>query len=162
MQHIRQLALSGALAFALLPSLSAGPAVADAQARSLELSLTGLQFTSFTCLNDPCTLAHVTTTANATSNLATGPGTADGDLIIDFSPGGSCNIVDESVTFAFAADDIFEHSHHEDCATHGLRIDTTFEITGGTGAFHGATGNGREQGGASGPAALNYIGTINL
>jgi hypothetical protein len=46
--------------------------------------------------------------------------------------------------FTFANGTILTHSHHEDCAIHGLRIDTTFQVTGGTGAFAGATGGGHE------------------
>jgi hypothetical protein len=73
-----------------------------------------------------------------------GAGSYHADLIIDFSPGGTCNIVTENDAFSFGNGTILVHSHHEDCATHGLRIDTTFQVTGGTGAFEGAGGGGRE------------------
>jgi hypothetical protein len=53
------------------------------------------------------------------------------------------------------------HSHHEDCATHGLRIDTTFQVTGETGAFAGASG--RELSAASaGTNPITFIGTISF
>ena len=125
------------------------PALADTSARQLHLAATNLQFTSFTCLNDSCSLAHVTVDGDATSNLSAGAaGATHTDLIVDFlgqpAPGGNCNIVDELSTFAFNNGTIFVHSHHEDCAIHGLRIDTPFQITGGTGAFDGATGGGHE------------------
>jgi hypothetical protein len=81
---------------------------------------------------------------------------------LDFSPGGTCNIVDEPAEFTFDNGMIFTRSQHEDCATHGLRIDTTFQVTGGTGAFQGATGGGREFSAAADNAAISYIGTISF
>src|SRR5262245_47237219 len=59
-----------------------------------------------------------------------GKGSFHTDLLVDFSPGGSCNIVAESDVFAANNGAIFAQSHHEDCATFGLRIDTTFQVTG--------------------------------
>jgi hypothetical protein len=139
------------------------PALADTRARQLQLAASSLQFTSFTCLNDSCSLAHVTVDGNATSNLSAGAGTTHTGLTIDFSPGGTCNIVDEFSTFAFNNGTIFVHSHHEDCAIHGLRIDTTFQITGGTGAFAGASGSGREfAADSAGANPVTYVGTISF
>jgi hypothetical protein len=83
-------------------------------------------------------------------------------LTIDFSPGGTCNIVDESDAFSFSSGTLFVQSHHEDCATHGLRIDTTFELTGGTGAFEGAIGGGREFTSAAEPPAVIYNGSLTV
>ena len=163
MNRLRRLVLGGALGLALLSSLlAAPPALGDAQTRRLELNLIRPQFTSFTCLNNSCSLAQATVAGTATSNLATGAGSFAGTLIVDFSPGGTCNIVDESDTFSFGNGTISVHSHHEDCATQGLRIDTTFDVTGGTGAFQGATGGGREKASAAAPAPVNYIGTISF
>jgi hypothetical protein len=88
-------------------------------------------------------------------------GSLQATLIVDFSPGGSCNIVDESDAFIFDRGTVLVHSHHEDCATHGLRIQTTFQVTGGTGAFQGATGTGREFSAAPSPAVI-YNGTISF
>jgi hypothetical protein len=159
---LQRLILGAALGLALLSSLlAASPALGDARAGPLELNVIKFQFTSFTCLNDSCSLAQATTTGKATSNLGTGPGSVDATLIIDFSPGGSCNIVDESDTFVFTNGTISVHSTHEDCATHGLRIDTIFEVTGGTGAFQGATGSGRETSAAAEPS-INFVGTISF
>jgi hypothetical protein len=137
------LGLTGALAVVCC-ALAAPPALADT--RPLHLDNPAAQFTSFTCLNASCSLAEATLDGKATSNLATGLGTFHADLLVDFSPGGTCNIVTESDTFAFdnGTNKIFVSSHHEDCATSGLRIDTTFQVTGGTGAFAGASGTGRE------------------
>jgi hypothetical protein len=121
-----------------------------------------LQVTSFTCLNDSCSLAAVTFVGDAHSNLSTGTGSFQATATLDFSPGGTCNIVDEPAVFTFDNGMIFTHSQHEDCATHGLRIDTTFQVTGGTGAFQGATGGGREFSAAADNAAISYIGTISF
>jgi hypothetical protein len=105
---------------------------------------------------------QATLAGTATSNLATGVGSLQATLIIDLSPGGSCNIVTEDDAFIFDKGTVFVRSHHEDCATHGLRIvDTTFQVTGGTGAFQGATGSGREFSAAASPAVI-FNGTISF
>jgi hypothetical protein len=165
MHHIdRSTRVSGALLGFLACLVAAPPALADTQ--PLHLGVTGIQFTSSTCLNDPCSLLQVTADGKTTSNLATGAGTEQATLIVDFSPGGSCNIVDESDTFALDNGTILIHSHHEDCATNGLRINTAFQITSGTGTFQGATGSGREFT-ATTPAAASkepiiFNGTISF
>ena len=160
MHHPRRSIRSFAAACALFPVLAAAPpAAADTQ--PLHLGNPGTQFTSFTCLNDSCSLGQATLAGDATSNLATGLGSFRATLIVDFSPGGSCNIVDESTSFTFTRGTILTHSHHEDCATHGLRLDTTFQVTGGTGAFQGATGSGEEFSAAASPT-VTWNGTISL
>jgi hypothetical protein len=138
------------------------PALAGTGARPVHLAVLKLQFTSFTCLNDACSLAQSTVVGDATSNLSMGPGSFQAVLTIDFSPGGTCNIVDEPGVFTFANGTILTHSHHEDCAIHGLRIDTTFQVTGGTGAFAGATGGGHEFSAAAGPTPVIFNGTISF
>jgi hypothetical protein len=147
-------------------ALTASPALADTGARPLNLTSVHGQFTSFKCLNALCSRAAVTVDGKATSNLATGDGSFHADLIVDFlgqpAPGGNCNIVDESSTFAFAKGTIFTHSLHEDCATAGLRINTTFTVTGGTGAFQGANGSGREFASVGNFSAIIYQGTISF
>jgi hypothetical protein len=124
------------------------------------------QFTSGTCLNPSCTLTLNTVVGTARSNLANGLGSFQATLITDGSPGGTCNIATESDAFVFDEDTIFVHSSHEDCATNGLRIDTTFQVTGGSGAFQGATGDGREfsaaASGANSKVPVTYNGTINF
>jgi hypothetical protein len=158
MHHPRHSIRRLAAACALLPILAVAPAAA-ADTRPLHLGNPGTQFTSFTCLNDSCSLGQATLAGNATSNLATGLGSFRATLIVDFSPGGSCNTVDESTSFTFTRGTISAHSYHEDCATHGLRLDTTFQITGGTGAFQGATGSGEEFSAAGSPT-VTWNGTI--
>jgi hypothetical protein len=105
-----------------------------------------------------------TIVADASSNLSTGKGIFQATILVDLTPGGTCNIVDEPGAFIFDNGTIFTHSHHEDCAIHGLRIDTTFKVTGGTGDFAGATGGGREFGAASNSSATPVIfnGTITF
>ena len=160
MHHPRRSIRGLATVCALLSVLAVAPTAA-ADVRPLHLGNPGTQFTSFTCLNDSCTLGQATLAGNATSNLATGLGSFHATLIVDFSPGGSCNIVDESTSFSFTQGTILAHSHHEDCATHGLRLDTTFQFTGGTGAFRGATGSGEEFSAAASPI-VTWIGTISF
>lgn len=163
MNRLSRLIFSGALVLALLSTLLSTPvALGDGQTRRLELHGMGFQFTSFTCLNHSCSLAQASVKGTATSNLATGAGSLTQTLIVDFSPGGTCNIVDESNTFSFGSGTISVHSHHEDCATQGLRVDTTFDVTGGTGVFKGATGGGREQASAAAASPINYLGTISF
>ena len=171
MKRIRRLLLAAVIPSVIMGTIVGGalsaPALADTGARPLTLTSVQLQFTSFACLNPPsCSLAHVTVDGKGTSNLSTGAGSFHADLTVDSSPGGTCNIADESSTFTFDNGMIFVHSNHEDCATHGLRIDTTFQVTGGTGAFQGATGSGREFSSAGAPkGALTpaiYVGTISF
>jgi hypothetical protein len=166
MRRIRRLLLvivvPGMTIGAMVGGALGAPALADSGAQPLHLTALHDQFTSATCLNPPsCSLYHSTVDGDATSNLSAGTGSHHADLIVDFSPGGSCNIVDESDVFAFANGTIFVHSHHEDCATHGLRVDTTFQVTGGSGAFAGASGGGREFF-AGQSAAETYNGTISF
>jgi hypothetical protein len=140
------------------------PALADT--RPLHLSIPEFQITGGECLNDSCTLTLVTVVGTARSNLDTGLGSFQATLITDFSPGGTCNIATESDAFVFDQGTILVHSHHEDCATNGLRIDTTFQVTGGTGAFQNATGSGQEfsaaASGANSKVPVTYNGTISF
>jgi hypothetical protein len=140
------------------------PALAGTATRQLHLAVKNLQFTSVTCLDDSCSLVQSVIVGDASSNLSTGEGSFQATILVDFSPGGTCNIVDEPGAFIFDNGTIFTHSHHEDCATHGLRIDTTFQVTGGTGAFAGATGGGREFSAVDASAASPVIfnGTISF
>jgi hypothetical protein len=131
------------------------------------MALSNTQFASFTCLNPPsCSLTQLGLVADATINLSVGAGSSQVTLIVDSSPGGTCNIVDESIASSFANGTIFTHAHHEDCAIHGLRIDATFQVTGGSGAFQGATGGRREFGAEAATATaknpLIFIGTITF
>ena len=163
---MRRIAVSAALS-AMLSLLAASPALAGTTTRKIHLAAASMSLTSFTCLNDTCSLGEATFVANAQSNLG-GQGSLSTTLFVDFlgqpAPGGNCNVVDEHDVFTFANGTIRIHSHHEDCATNGLRIDTTFEVTGGTGDFAGATGSGREFGAVnpSPVAILIFNGTITF
>ena len=168
MRRIGVIVALGALLNMLGGVATASPALADTGSRPLLLTSVKPQFTSFKCLNDSCSLAFVTDDSKATSNLSTGAGSYHAELIVYFlgkpAPGGNCNIVNESDVFTFNKGTISVHSYHEDCALHGLRIDTTFDVTGGTGAFAGAGGGGggREFAAAANPSPVIYSGTITF
>jgi hypothetical protein len=140
-----------AVAAALLLLLA--PAAAAQEERPLHITVSPkAEFTSFSC-TDPVNpfLCDVTATGEVHSNLSTTPGTVDYTLIVDFSPGfdAPCNVVDETAEFTFETGTITVHSHHQDCPATirlGPRIVTDFQVTGGTGAFAGATGSGVEHG----------------
>jgi hypothetical protein len=139
---------------------------ASARTTPLHLTVRNLTFTSFAC-TDPVNpfLCDVTATGTVDSNLSTTPGSVDYTLVIDFSPGfdAPCNVVDETAVFTFDAGTVTIHSHHQDCPATirpGPRIDTTFTITGGTGAFAGATGSGTEHSAHAEHAPVVYNGKI--
>jgi hypothetical protein len=141
---------------------------ASARTAPLHITVQHLTFTSFACTepSNPL-LCDVTATAAVHSNLATTPGTVDYTLAIDFSPGfdAPCNVVDETATFSFAAGTLTTHSHHQDCPANilpGPRIHTTFTVTGGTGAYAGATGGGQEHAAHADEAPVIYNGTIEI
>jgi len=159
--RVRILTRGLVLAVALLLLLA--PAAAAQEASPLHITVSPKAiFTSFSC-PDPANplLCTATETGTVQSNLSTPPGTVDYVLIIDFSPGfdAPCNTVDETGVFTFDMGTITIHSHHRDCPATirpGPRIVTDFQVTGGTGAFAGATGSGTELG----SAAVVYNGTI--
>jgi hypothetical protein len=137
-----------------------------ARTTPLHITVHNLTFTSFSC-TDPVNpfLCDVTATGGATSNVSTTPGTLEATLVVDFSPGfdAPCNVVDETDLFTFDAGTITIHSHHQDCPATirpGPRIDTTFTITGGTGAFAGATGSGTEHASHAEQSAIIFNGKI--
>ncbi|MGN6175499.1 MAG: hypothetical protein ACTHPS_21500 [Streptosporangiaceae bacterium] len=167
MRRVAVIVALGALLSMFGGVTAASPALADTGTRQLHLAVTSLDFTSVTCVDpsDPsCTVVRATIVADASSNLSTGKGTFQATITVDNSPGGTCNIVDEPGAFIFDNGTIFTHSHHEDCAIHGLRIDTTFQVTGGTGDFAGATGGGHEFSAASASPVSPVIfnGTITF
>jgi hypothetical protein len=165
-----QLARASSRALATLLLLAAAALVlapsASARTTPLHITVHKLTFTSFSC-TDPVNpfLCDVTATAEARSNLSTTPGTVDYTLVVDFSPGfdAPCNVVDETAVFTFEAGTITTHSHHQDCPATirpGPRIDTDFTVTGGTGAFAGATGSGVELASHAESSSIVYNGTI--
>jgi hypothetical protein len=167
MRRIKRLLLAIVVPGVMIGAVTGGalgtPALADTGARPVHLAVLHLQFTSVTCLNDSCSLVQSTVVGDASSNLSMGMGSIEATILVDFSPGGTCNIVDEPAVFTFDNGTIFTHSHHEDCAIHGFRIDTTFQITGGTGAFAGASGSGHEfSAAAAGPTPVIFNGTISF
>ena len=139
---------------------------ASARTTPLHITVRNLTFTSFSC-TDPVNpfLCDATATGAVNSNLSTTPGSVDYTLVIDSSPGfdAPCNVVDETAAFTFDAGTITIHSHHQDCPATirpGPRINTTFTITRGTGAFAGATGSGMERSAHAERAPVVYNGTI--
>jgi hypothetical protein len=116
MRRIKRLLLAIVVPGVILATMAGGalgaPALADTGTQPLHLTALELQFTSFTCLNDSCSLAQVTVVGNATSNLSTGVGSFQANLTIEFSSVGTCNIVDEPAVFTFGKGTIFTHSHH--------------------------------------------------
>ena len=154
------------LLFTLAGLLFASPALAATT--PVQLTVRNLTFTSFSC-PDPANplLCQVTATGDVNSNLSTTPGTAEYDLTIDFSPGfdAPCNVADETTVFTFAEGTLTITSHHRDCPATvrpGPRVDTNFTITGGTGAFAGASGGGTEHTSHAEQASVTYNGTIQF
>lgn len=99
-------------------------------------------------------------TATATSPDL-GAGTLRALLTVDDSdpgPKNDCNTVSEDATFTFKTGTISYRSWHRDCNFGGPRIQTIFAITGGTGAFVGATGWGTERDDA--PDGFAFDGTM--
>jgi hypothetical protein len=84
---------------------------------------------------------------NASSKLSVRAGSVQETLIVDFPP------EETATSFTSHSPSLCQRERispidHENCAKHVLRVDTTFQITGGTGAFQGAT-SGREFGAVS-------------
>ena len=111
MHQIPRCARMIAAASAVLVCLVIAP-TALADSRPLHLGVTKVQFGSSTCLNDTCSLVQGAIEAKVTSNVASGVGTLYGTLTIDNSPGGTCNIIDESDAFVFDNGTIFVTAHH--------------------------------------------------
>ena len=162
MRRIGVIVAVGALLSMLGGAVTALPALAGTGTRPLHLVVTSLQFTSVTCVDPSCSVVRSTIVADASSNLSTGKGSFQATITVDFSAGGTCNIVDQPGAFIFDNGTIFTHSHHEDCAVHGLRIDTAFQVTGGTGAFDGATGGGHEFSAVSASAVSPVIFNLTI
>jgi hypothetical protein len=163
--RVRMLTRALTVAAALLLLLA--PAAAAQEGTPLHINTTEFTFTSFSC-TDPVNpfLCNSTATGEVRSNLSTTSGTVDYALVVDFSPSfdAPCNVVDETAMFTFEAGTITVHSHRQDCPATilpGPRINTDFQVTGGTGAFAGATGSGVERAG-QGSDAITYNGTIFL
>jgi hypothetical protein len=148
---------SALIALALAPS-------ASARTTPLQLTVLYLDFTSYSCRVDEPLVCDVTITGPVKSNLSTTEGIVEYTIVLtwegfEFSP---CNTVDETAVFTFDTGTITTHSVHRDCPATilpGPRIQGSFTVIGGTGAFEGATGSGRVVGG--GPPVV-YNGTIDF
>jgi hypothetical protein len=151
-----QLVVAGAMA--LLAVAAAIAPVAAAEQHGLHLTLPSWDFTSGTCTafdgSGTCLTASVQTDGTAWSNLG-GAGTYHGDLSVTFGPDPDCNTVDEHDTFTFDGGTLLATTLHEDCRLHGNRIFAPFTITGGTGIFAGASGDGTVHGNAGAPITYN-------
>jgi hypothetical protein len=133
---------SAVIALALAPA-------APAQTTPLHLTVRYLDFTSYECRPDQPLVCDVTSTGPVNSNLSTTQGRADYTVVLYWEgfEGSPCNTVDETTVFTFDTGTVTTHSYHRDCPATirpGPRIQTTFTVTGGTGAFAGATGSGRQ------------------
>lgn len=155
MAHSRSLKLLRTLSvvmllMALTIALARPPLAAANSSTALHITVSPkFEFTSFSCpMADLC---YVTGTAQALSNLSTRAGRADFSGVLtpvngSFAP---CNHVSEDMVFTFTDGTLSIHSEHTDCPATirpGPRIVTEFQVTGGTGAFSGATGGGTELG----------------
>jgi len=146
---------SAVVALALAPS-------ASARTTPLHFTVLHLDFTSYVCRKDQPLVCDVTFTGPVKSNLSTTQGRADSTAVLYWEgfEGSPCNTVDETTVFRLDTGTVTTHSYHRDCPATirpGPRIHTSFTVTGGTGAFAGATGSGREVGG--GPSVV-YNGQI--
>jgi hypothetical protein len=122
----------------------------------LHLTVLSLDFTSFLCRADQPLVCDVTITGPVRSNLSTTQGRVDYTGVVTWEGfvGSRCNTVDETAVFSFDTGTITTHSLHRDCVAPeqpGTRIQTSFTIIGGTGAFAGATGGGTELAGSPPP-----------
>lgn len=126
----------------------------------------------FTCADDGSSCTAIFG-AKVQSNLSKSAGTGV-DYITLLPVNGAfepCNRAVDQFVFTFPEGELFIYSDHVDCPAWirpfpegddpGPRIDTVFQITGGTGAFAGASGDGRLHGfGGGRQGAIIFNGTI--
>ena len=154
-------------ALSLGGSLLAAAPVMAGNARPFQFDVTFWDFTGFACRavpEDHC-VADATAAGVFTDNLSSRSGTVTFDWVVDFYDGfdAPCNHVSEVATFALDDGTITMTSGHTDCLQHGNRIETSLQLVGGTGAYAGATGSGRERAGLSGKHSdLTYFGMISV
>jgi len=151
---------SAVVALALAPS-------AQARTTPLHFTVLYLEFTSYDCRPAEPLVCDVIFTGPVNSNLSTTQGRADYTAVITWEEfeGSPCNTVDETAVFTFDTGTVTTHSEHRDCPATivpGPRIQSSFTVTEGTGAFAGATGSGREVGGGHGAPTVLYNGEIVL
>jgi len=155
-RHWRPRAIASVIAGIAIGLVAAVPA--SAQTTPLQLKVLELNFTSYQCRPDQPLVCDVTITGPVRSNL--GHGIADYTVVLTWEgfEGSPCNTVDETVVFTFDTGTITTHAVHRDCPATirpGPRIMGTFTVVGGTGAFEGITGSGRQVG-------LVYHGEMTL
>ena len=143
--HWRPRAIASVIAGIVLGLVAVAPAWA--QTAPLHLKVLELNFTSGECGPDQPLVCDITITGPVRSNL--GHGTADYTVVLTHEGfvGSPCNTVDETVVFTFDIGTITTHAVHRDCPATirpGPRIMGTFTVLGGTGAFEGITGSGRQ------------------
>jgi hypothetical protein len=144
--HWRSRAVASVIAGIVIGLLAVAPA--SAQTTPLQLRVLELNFTSYACrAPEQPLVCDVTITGPVRSNL--GHGTAEYTVVLTHEgfEGSPCNTVDETVVFTFDAGTITTHAVHRDCPATirpGPRIMGTFTVVGGTGAFEGITGSGRQ------------------
>jgi hypothetical protein len=159
--------LAGAVGVVLVSMLAAAaPALGDTQTRNLTIHTVGpAQSEDVTCLvpgpDDSCTTLQISETHTVTSNLA-GKGTSQLTVVRSLLAN-DCS-AEESITFTFDAGTISTHAAFPAaCAMlNGFLFNGPFEVTGGTGAFAGATGGGHEFTPLPDPTPIIYIGTITF
>src|SRR5689334_22740519 len=83
MRRIGVIVVLGALLSMLGGVATASQALAGTGTRQLQLAMTNMDFTSFTCLNDSCSLGEATIVGDASSNVG-GKGSLQGTLTVDF------------------------------------------------------------------------------
>jgi hypothetical protein len=155
--------LAGAVGVALVSMLAAAaPALGDTQTRNLTIHTLGVA--SETCLvpGPGYLCADLKETSNVTSNLA-GQGTWQLEVVRTFDDNG-CSAGVETTTFTFDDGTISTQTLlPTTCAlSNGLLFNLPFDITGGTEAFAGATGGGKEFTPPAGKSPVQYIGTITF
>lgn len=161
--RVRRQILASAVALVAMSVLAAAPALADARTRHLALHTVGAsQSVDPVRLDDAGTRLHVTVTGTATSAIA-GARTFQLRLLKAFLDNG-CHSGEEFTTFTFGAGTISTHTpSFTTCGTPmGLTFEQPFDITGGSGAFAGATGVGREVTAPGGLAPVMWIGTVTI
>jgi hypothetical protein len=147
MKHVRHIPLVVGLAAVAVALALASAGVAAPQPTRFALAVRDIAFTDFTCGEADPLVCEAGLTGAFQSPL--GNGTVTWALAIDFSPGfdSPCNTVDEQGVFTFADGTLTVSAHHCDCAPGiqpGPHVDAPVEITGGTGAWAGASGEGTE------------------
>jgi hypothetical protein len=142
--------------------VAAAPALGDTQTRNLTIHTLGVPSEMCVAGSDFfCT--NLEETASVASNLA-GQGTWQLELVRTLPDTNGCFTGAETTTFTFDAGTISTQTLIPMTCTppRGLLFNLPFNITGGTEAFAGATGGGKEFSPPAGKSPVLYIGTITF